>query len=133
MGTEFAGLDFNSKRLEQRFIQTMETLSRQPGKSIWFCNGNRAEASETQFPQQSTGCRVTKTWAGRKSCGPTGTRESYRWIKTLNESAAGIPEGAQTASVCDREGDMAGKSPANYLTRRGGAGACFWRGQPKTA
>ena len=44
MGTEFAVLDFNSKRLEQRFVQTMETLSRQPDKSIWFCSGNRAEA-----------------------------------------------------------------------------------------
>ncbi|MDR2485461.1 MAG: hypothetical protein LBD55_08705, partial [Treponema sp.] len=36
MGAEFEELDFNSKRLEQRFIQTMETLSRQPDKSIWF-------------------------------------------------------------------------------------------------
>jgi hypothetical protein len=44
MGAEFEELDFNSKRLEWRFIQTMETLSRQPDKSIWFCSGNRAEA-----------------------------------------------------------------------------------------
>ena len=34
MGTEFTELDFNSKRLEQRFVQIMETLSRQPDKSI---------------------------------------------------------------------------------------------------
>ena len=44
MGTEFAVLDFNSKRLEQRFVQTMEILSRQPDTSIGFCSGNRAEA-----------------------------------------------------------------------------------------
>ena len=44
MREEFAGLDFNSKRLEQRFIKTMETLAGQPDKSIWFSSENRAEA-----------------------------------------------------------------------------------------
>ena len=44
IGEEFAGLDFNSSRLEKRFIKTMETLAWQPGKSIWFCSENRAEA-----------------------------------------------------------------------------------------
>ena len=44
MENEFAGLDFNSTRLEKRFIRTMETLSQQPDKSIWSCSENRAEA-----------------------------------------------------------------------------------------
>jgi hypothetical protein len=44
MGAEFTGLDFNSKRLERRFTQTMETLSRKPDKPIWFCGGNQAES-----------------------------------------------------------------------------------------
>src|SRR5215469_14361114 len=44
MEEEFATLDFNSKRLEQRFIRTMETLAGQPDKSIWTCSENRAEA-----------------------------------------------------------------------------------------
>ena len=44
MEEEFAGLDFNSSRLEERFIKTMETLSQQPDKSIWSCSENRAEA-----------------------------------------------------------------------------------------
>jgi hypothetical protein len=44
MKEEFAGLDCNSCRLEKRFVRTMETLSNQPGKSIWFCSENRAEA-----------------------------------------------------------------------------------------
>jgi len=44
MREEFANLDLNSKRLEQRFIKTMETLAEQPDKSIWFSSGNRAEA-----------------------------------------------------------------------------------------
>jgi len=44
MREEFAGLDFNSKRLEQRFVRTMETLARQPNKSIWLSSENRAEA-----------------------------------------------------------------------------------------
>ena len=45
MREEFTGLDFNSIRLEKRFIRTMETLSEQPDKSIWLCSKNRAEAS----------------------------------------------------------------------------------------
>ena len=44
MGEEFAGLDFNSSRLEKRFIRTMETLAGQPDKSIWFSSENRAES-----------------------------------------------------------------------------------------
>jgi len=44
MEEEFAGLDCNSSRLEKRFVRTMETLSKQPDKSIWFCSENRAEA-----------------------------------------------------------------------------------------
>ena len=44
MEDEFAELDCNSSRLEKRFIRTMETLSKQPDKSIWFCSENRAEA-----------------------------------------------------------------------------------------
>jgi hypothetical protein len=44
MEAEFAGLDFNSARLEKRFRQTMKTLTRQPGESIWSCSANRAEA-----------------------------------------------------------------------------------------
>jgi len=44
MGEEFSELDFNSTRLEKRFIKTMETLAGQPEKSIWFCSENRAEA-----------------------------------------------------------------------------------------
>jgi hypothetical protein len=30
--------------LEKRFVRTMETLSRQPGDSIWASSENRAEA-----------------------------------------------------------------------------------------
>jgi hypothetical protein len=44
MEKEFAGLDFHSLRQEERFIRTMETLIRQPDKSIWEASENRAEA-----------------------------------------------------------------------------------------
>jgi hypothetical protein len=44
MREEFATLDFNSSRLEKRFVRAMETLAGQPDKSIWFCSENRAEA-----------------------------------------------------------------------------------------
>ncbi|MDR2632630.1 MAG: IS4 family transposase [Treponema sp.] len=41
---EFAGLDFHSVRLEQRFVRTMETLVQRPDASIWEASENRAEA-----------------------------------------------------------------------------------------
>jgi hypothetical protein len=71
MEEEFAGLDFNSSRLEKRFVRTMETLSKQPEKSIWFSSENRAEASETKFPQPSTECWATGASTGKKYCGHT--------------------------------------------------------------
>ncbi|GHU12921.1 IS4 family transposase [Spirochaetia bacterium] len=44
MDEEFAGLDFHSVRLEDRFVRTMETLVKQPDKSIWYSSADRAEA-----------------------------------------------------------------------------------------
>jgi hypothetical protein len=41
---EFADVDFNEERLEKRFRQTMETLSKDPQKSIYGSSANRAEA-----------------------------------------------------------------------------------------
>ena len=44
MEEEFKELDFNNRRLEKRFIKTMDTFAGQPNKSIWSCSENRAEA-----------------------------------------------------------------------------------------
>jgi hypothetical protein len=44
MAEEFAGLDFHSIRLENRFVRTMETLAKQPDASIWEASEDRAEA-----------------------------------------------------------------------------------------
>jgi hypothetical protein len=41
---EFAGLDFNSIRLEKGFIRAIETLAKQPGKFIRAASSNKAEA-----------------------------------------------------------------------------------------
>jgi hypothetical protein len=41
---EFKGLNFKSKRLENRFMKTMDTFSKRPDKSIWLASSNRAEA-----------------------------------------------------------------------------------------
>jgi hypothetical protein len=46
MKEEFAGLDFHSVRLEERFVRTMETLIKQPDASIWEASEDRAEASD---------------------------------------------------------------------------------------
>jgi hypothetical protein len=66
MGAGFAGLDFHSIRLEERFIRTMETLIRQPDKSIWGASEDRAEASD-YGPQLSTGCWEMTGLTGKKS------------------------------------------------------------------
>jgi hypothetical protein len=47
ISAEFAGIDFGSKRLEERFVKTMENLSKEPDKSIWLASGNRNEAKAT--------------------------------------------------------------------------------------
>jgi hypothetical protein len=44
MAEEFAEVDFNEERLEKRFRKTMETLSKDPRKSIYGSSANRAEA-----------------------------------------------------------------------------------------
>ena len=188
MGTEFAELDFNSKRLERRFIKSMETLSRQPEASIWVCSENRAEAKaiyrmlgnenfdreeilqthrkqtvrrmvqakETILLVQDTTSLNYNTHLKTKGIGYISDttlgvnihtclavtasglvlgilgqmsynrerakdterthdskkvrlleeKESYRWVKTMAASTAGIPEDVKTVSVCDREGDM---------------------------
>ena len=41
---EFEGLDFKSKRLEERFKKTIEKLSEKPDQSIWLASGSRSEA-----------------------------------------------------------------------------------------
>jgi hypothetical protein len=41
---EFADIDFHFIRLENRFVRTMETLIKQPDKSIWEASEDRAEA-----------------------------------------------------------------------------------------
>jgi hypothetical protein len=42
---EFADVDFHEARLEKRFVRTMETLAKDPGKSILASSENRAEAN----------------------------------------------------------------------------------------
>ena len=44
IGEEFEGIDFGSKRLEERFKKTMEKLAKEPDKSIWLASGSRSEA-----------------------------------------------------------------------------------------
>jgi hypothetical protein len=66
MGKEFVGLDFHSLRLEERFIRTIETLCKQPDKSIREASKDRAK--------RFTGCLEMKTLTGRKSSGHTGKR-----------------------------------------------------------
>jgi hypothetical protein len=46
LAEEFAAVDFHEERLEKRFRRTMETLAKDPGKSIWASSANRAEASD---------------------------------------------------------------------------------------
>jgi hypothetical protein len=70
MGAEFADLDFYSIRLEERFIRTMETLIKQPDKSIGEASENRAEASDYS-PMLFTGCWEMTGLTEKKSSGHT--------------------------------------------------------------
>ena len=44
MAEEFSGVDFNEERLEKRFRKTMETLAKDPQKSIFSSCATRAES-----------------------------------------------------------------------------------------
>lgn len=44
MDKEFEGIEFKSKRLKDRFIQTMNKMMEQPGQSIWLSSGSRSSA-----------------------------------------------------------------------------------------
>jgi hypothetical protein len=44
MSEEFVEVDFNEERLEKRFRKTMETLAKDPQKSIYGSSADRAEA-----------------------------------------------------------------------------------------
>jgi hypothetical protein len=44
LAEECAAVDFNEARLEKRFRRTMETLAKQPEKSVYGRSANRAEA-----------------------------------------------------------------------------------------
>ncbi|MDR0553358.1 MAG: transposase [Treponema sp.] len=46
LAEEFAAVDFHEERLEKRFRRTMETLAKDPEKSILASSANRAEASD---------------------------------------------------------------------------------------
>ena len=56
MREAFAGLDFNSKRLEQRFVRTMETLAGQPDKAATpsgMLLSVRYLSQDTSYPAQN--------------------------------------------------------------------------------
>jgi len=55
---------------------------------------------------------------------PIEEKESYKWLETLEKSAAPFPEGTAVVHICDREGDIfeffckAEEESAQYLCRR---------------
>jgi hypothetical protein len=68
MEEEFAGLDLHSVRLEERFVRTMETLIRQPDRSIWEASENRAEAKTIyRMPGNESFDREEILWAHRET------------------------------------------------------------------
>jgi hypothetical protein len=75
MGAKFVDLDFYLIRLEERFIRTMETLIKQPDKSIGEASENRAEASDYS-PQLFTG-RWAITGLTRKKLSGYTVKQQY--------------------------------------------------------
>ncbi|MDR0760134.1 MAG: hypothetical protein LBF74_08490 [Treponema sp.] len=76
MKEEFAGLDFHSVRLEQRFIRfirTMDPLIQQPDASIWEASEGRAEAKAIYR------MLANESLTGRRSSGHTGKQRYGGW------------------------------------------------------
>ena len=77
ISSEFEGIDFGSKRLEERFVKTMENLSEEPDKSIWLASGSRSEAkaayrmlSNEKFKdEEDKGVYLEKLQRYREECG----------------------------------------------------------------
>jgi hypothetical protein len=87
MEEEFAGLDFNSKRLEKRFKRTMKTLAKQPDESIWGCIAVtpdglvRGVLDQTHYnrPQAKDDTMTAEVKKNR----PIEEKESNRWLVML--------------------------------------------------
>jgi hypothetical protein len=86
---KFAGPDFHSVRLEERFVRTMETLIKQPGVSIREASENRAEAKAI--------CRMVSN----KRCGRKEAARSHReaTIRRMREYGGTILAVQDTTSV----------------------------------
>jgi hypothetical protein len=74
---EFADVDFNEERLEKRLRKMMETLSKDPQKSIYGSSANRAEAK--LYTIYSATISLTRA----KYCRPIVPRQSGVWKASL--------------------------------------------------
>jgi hypothetical protein len=63
---------------------------------------NRIGNSIIRNPRKGKKQHTAKEKADR----PIEEKESYRWLKTLQESIQDLPEGVTPIAICDREGDI---------------------------
>ncbi|MDR0707953.1 MAG: hypothetical protein LBF60_08800 [Treponema sp.] len=105
---EFAGPNFHSVWLEERFVRTMETLIEQPDVSIWEASEDRAEAKSIYLAVQDAASvnyntRLKTEGIGRVSGKTPGVNVHSR----LAANADGLVLGVLDQSGYNREGAKA--------------------------
>lgn len=96
----------NHKKTEGLGYNSQKTL----GVNIHSCLAVTPEGLALGVMEQSSSTReFSKTdskTAHEKKSRPIEEKESFRWLKTLEESNIGIPSDIKTINICDREGDI---------------------------
>jgi len=67
-------------------------------------NGVPLGLATQQYSTRETGKIAIK--AAKKQNRPIEEKESYRWLTTVRESLAVVPQGVNPIIICDREGDF---------------------------
>jgi len=101
-----SGLNYNTqKKMEGLGLMCDKTL----GINVHSCIAVTASGlalgvlDQIYYNHEEEDSNLTKS---QKRNRPLEEKESVRWVNTLRDSTANLPEGVKVVTVCDREGDM---------------------------
>jgi hypothetical protein len=102
---DFATVDFGDKRLNRRLIKCEHVRGIKQHSCIavspeGIAYGILAQYYETREEAKSKSTKAEKR--GRR----IEEKESYRWLRMLEESTREIPDEIRVITICDREGDF---------------------------
>ena len=120
---EFASLKLRDKRLEKRLKITMSVdyNSHKKTKGLGYCCGQTlginvhsclyvmpegvpiSLAAQSYITREEPSSELS---AAQKRQRPIEEKESYRWLKTMAETASNAPANATLVHIADREGDI---------------------------